>query len=124
MVQVLEPFKERNSHTTSIDVQIWNHQNVAFDKDFISSWGGWTVGGFSDDLRKIIVLIPGSLFAWTSATYLSLNFASIFTGDNLFNGGWHENIARFVHQALALVSGSAWESNDGSFLITVIFQLL
>lgn len=28
MVEVLEPFKERNSNTASIDVQIWDHQDV------------------------------------------------------------------------------------------------
>lgn len=28
MVEVLEPLKERNSNTASIDVQVWDHQDV------------------------------------------------------------------------------------------------
>lgn len=51
VVQILEPLEERNGHTTGVDVQIRNDQDVAIDEDLVSSWGGRTVGSFGDDLQ-------------------------------------------------------------------------
>lgn len=51
VVQILEPLEERNGHTTGVDVQIWDDQNVAIDQDSVGGWSGWTVGSFSDDLQ-------------------------------------------------------------------------
>ena len=52
MVQVLQPFKVGNSYTTGVNVKVGNNQNVAFDKDFVRSWGSWSVGSFSNDLKN------------------------------------------------------------------------
>ena len=51
VVQILKPFEVGDGHTTSVDIQIRNHENVAFEQNFVSSRGCRTVGGFSDDLR-------------------------------------------------------------------------
>lgn len=54
VVQVLQPFEEWYGDTTSIDVQIWDDQDVAFDEDLVGSWGGRTVGSFSNNLESWI----------------------------------------------------------------------
>lgn len=51
MVQILKPLEERNGHTTGVDVQIRDDENVAIDQDSIGGWSGWAVGSFSDDLQ-------------------------------------------------------------------------
>lgn len=56
--------------------------------------------------------------------YLCLNATGIFTIDNLFNGSWYENIARFKHQIFTFVFLSTGESNNCSVFNEVIFQLL
>lgn len=50
VVQVLEPFEERYRHTTSVDVQIRNDENVAVDQDLVRGRGSGTVGSFGNDL--------------------------------------------------------------------------
>lgn len=52
MVEVLEPLEEGNCHTTSIDVQVRNDQDVAVDQDLVGCGGRWPVGSFRDDLNK------------------------------------------------------------------------
>lgn len=51
VVQVLEPFKERHCHTTGVDVQIWDNQDVTIDQDLVGRWRGWSVGSLSNDLK-------------------------------------------------------------------------
>lgn len=51
VIQVLQPFKERNGHTTGINVQIGNNQNFAIDQNAIGGRCSWTVGSFSNNLR-------------------------------------------------------------------------
>lgn len=51
MVQVLQPLEVGNSYTTGVDVKVRDNQNVAFDEDFVCSWGCWSVGSFSNDLN-------------------------------------------------------------------------
>jgi len=50
VVQVLEPLKVRDCDTTSVDVKIGNNQDVALDKNLVSSGGGGSVSSFGDDL--------------------------------------------------------------------------
>ena len=50
MVEVLQPLEVRDSHTTSVDVQVWNDEDVSLLQDDISIWGRWTVGTLSNDL--------------------------------------------------------------------------
>lgn len=56
MVQVLEPLKVRDSYTTSVDVKIGNNQNVAFNKNLVSSRSGGSIGSFGDDLLIVILI--------------------------------------------------------------------
>lgn len=50
MVQILQPFKVGHGHTTSVDVQIGNNENVPFDQDLVSRRSRRSVGSFGDDL--------------------------------------------------------------------------
>lgn len=52
MVKILQPFEERHGHTTGVDVQVRDDQNVAFQKDFVSGWCGRSIGSFSNDLFR------------------------------------------------------------------------
>lgn len=54
MVQVLEPFEEGDGHTTGVDVQVGNDENVAFDEDFVSCRRGGAVGSLGNDLEYIV----------------------------------------------------------------------
>lgn len=57
MVQVLEPLKVRDCDTTSVDVKIGNNQDVALDKNLVSSGGGGSVSSFGDDLQNTILVL-------------------------------------------------------------------
>lgn len=50
VVEVLEPFKEGDGDTTSVDVQVGDDQDVAVDQDLVSCRCCGAVSGFSDDL--------------------------------------------------------------------------
>lgn len=52
VVKVLEPLEERHGHTTSVDVQVGDHQDVAVDQDLVSSGGCGSVGGLGNDLQE------------------------------------------------------------------------
>lgn len=54
MVEVLEPLEEGDGHTTSVDVQVRDDQDVAVDQDLVSRRRRGTVGGFRDDLNIVI----------------------------------------------------------------------
>lgn len=49
MVQVLQPLKVRHCDTTSIDVEIWDDQDIPLLKDLVSPDGGGAVGSLSND---------------------------------------------------------------------------
>lgn len=50
MIQVLEPFEERDGHTAGVNVEIWNDEDVPVDKYPVGSGCSGSVGGFGDDL--------------------------------------------------------------------------
>lgn len=50
MIEVLEPLKERHSHTSSIAVQIRDYQLVVLEKDPFGFLSYRPVGAFSDYL--------------------------------------------------------------------------
>ena len=52
MVKVLEPFKVRYSHTTGIDIEIWNNQDVVFQEDLVSTGSCWAVGTLGNNLKR------------------------------------------------------------------------
>jgi len=53
VVKILEPLKVGDSHTTSVNVQIRDDQNVALNKDLVGGRSRWSVSGLSDNLWKI-----------------------------------------------------------------------
>lgn len=56
--------------------------------------------------------------------YLSLDFVSIFAGDDLLNSSWHKDVTRFEHQVLTFVGLSAGETDNGAVFVLVVFQFL
>jgi hypothetical protein len=52
MVEVLEPLKERDGHTSSVDVQIWDYQDVPFDQDGVGSGCRRAVGSLGNYLKQ------------------------------------------------------------------------
>lgn len=50
VVKILEPLKVRDCHTTSVNIQIRDDQNVALNKDLVSGRSRWSVSGLSDNL--------------------------------------------------------------------------
>lgn len=56
VVEVLEPLEEGDGDTTRVDVQIWDHQDVALDEDLVCRGCGRSVGCLRDylGLNKII----------------------------------------------------------------------
>lgn len=53
VIQVLEPLEERNGDTTSVDVQVGDHKDVAIDQDLIGGRSRGTIGRLSNDLINI-----------------------------------------------------------------------
>ena len=51
VVQVLEPFKVRDGHTTGVDVQVWNDKNVALNQNFVGGRSSGSVGSLGNDLE-------------------------------------------------------------------------
>ncbi len=56
VVKILEPLKVRDCHTTSVNIQIRDDQNVALNKDLVSGRSRWSVSGLSDNLLKKITI--------------------------------------------------------------------
>lgn len=54
VVEVLEPFKVRDCHTTSIDIQVRDNEDVLLKEDLVSSQSSWTVSSLSDNLATNI----------------------------------------------------------------------
>lgn len=44
--------------------------------------------------------------------------------DDLFNGGWNEDITLFIHEVLTFVRFGSGETDDGLVFVAVIFQSL
>lgn len=127
VVQILEPLEERHGHTTGVDVQIWDDQDVAIDQDLVGGRGGRTVGSFGDNLKsesRMVILAQLGSLQRNTVTYLGVDLVSIFASDNLLDGSWNEDVTWFVHQVLTLVRHSTGESNNGSMFISVVFQSL
>lgn len=51
VIEVLQPFEERHSHTAGVYVQIGNDENVLFEQYLISGRCRWTIGSFSNNLE-------------------------------------------------------------------------
>lgn len=52
VVQVLQPLEEGHGHTTSVNVQIRNHHDVAVNENLVGGRGRGSVGSLSDDLKQ------------------------------------------------------------------------
>jgi hypothetical protein len=52
MVQVLQPLKVGDSHTTSVHIQIRNDEDLAVSEDLVSSQGSGTIGTLGNDLQS------------------------------------------------------------------------
>lgn len=52
VVQILEPLKVGDRHTTSVDVQIRNDEDVPLDQDLVSGRSGGSVSSLGDDLKR------------------------------------------------------------------------
>lgn len=50
MIQIFKPLEEGYGHTTSIDVEVRNYQDVSFQENFVGSRSSGTIGSFRDDL--------------------------------------------------------------------------
>lgn len=59
VVQVLQPLEERHRHTTGVNVQIGNDQDVAVNQDLVRSGRCRSVGSLSDDLKEIQIKASG-----------------------------------------------------------------
>lgn len=56
MIQVFQPFEERDGDTTTVHKHVGNDQLVAFvEQYFVSCWRGWAVCCFSDYLYRSTV---------------------------------------------------------------------
>ena len=49
VVQILEPLEVGHSHTTGVDVHVWDDEAPAFTEDVVSGWGNGSVGGLGND---------------------------------------------------------------------------
>ena len=51
MVEVLEPLKVGDGHTSSVGKEVWDDQHPAVMKDSLSSNGGRTIGSLNNNLK-------------------------------------------------------------------------
>lgn len=56
VIEVLEPLEEWDGDTTSVDVEVGDHENVAIDEDLVCSRCGGTVGGLRNDLSTLFLI--------------------------------------------------------------------
>lgn len=104
VVQVLQPFEEGYSHTTSVDVQVRNNHNVPIDENFVSSGCSWSISSLTDDF--------------------SLDLMCVALVDNLLNSGRHKDIALLKHKRITFNLLGTGETIDGTGCEAVVFQLL
>ena len=60
MIQILEPLKVGDSHTSSISKHVWNDQHSAVMKDSLSSNGSRSIGSFSNYLIGVYYRMAGN----------------------------------------------------------------
>lgn len=51
VVEVLQPLKEGDSDTTSVDVQVRNDKHILLNEDAIGSRGRWSIRSLCNDLK-------------------------------------------------------------------------
>lgn len=59
-----------------------------------------------------------------TSSHLGLDPVGVVLGDDLLDGGWHEDVTRLEDQVLALVRLCSGEAHDGAVLIAPLLQLL
>ena len=74
MLEVLEPFKVRDGHTTSVAKDIREEADSLTEKYLLGCSSSWAIGSFNDEF--------------------TLEFFSIVSVDSLFEGGRDEEITR------------------------------
>lgn len=104
VVEILQPLKVGDGHTTGVDVHVGDDENVLGLENLVSGGGDGTVGGLGDDL--------------------GLDLIGVSTVDNLLHGGGDEDVALLEQQALTSVGLGPGEPNNGSVLDHVLLQLL
>lgn len=130
VVEVLEPFKVRDGHTTSVDVQVRDDQNVLVDQDFVSGRGSGSVSSLSNDLIEGVSSFTCKRSKCNRSqsqrkAYLGLDLVGISFVDGLLHSGRNKDIAFLKQKTLSLVLFRTRESNDVSVIVDfVVFQSL